>query len=152
MDKKESSGVLNRFADKDCRLSSAQKNSIVFLNSDMSRKIWNDFISDKNHLFLMDNNEYILSRQFRVINTDDRDFCYTKRKLEKFFSGASFIIALWGPECGALCSPSILADAWDDFFYPSDENTVVVGFPNGRCVFSFETNLYLTKARKIDRK
>jgi hypothetical protein len=140
--------ICRRFTDKDCRLSDEQKKSIVFLNSDMSCKIWEDFISDKHHLFLMDENEYIFSHQFCIVNTDSYDFFYVKRKLEKFFSSSSFIISLWGPYCGALCHPSIFSSAWDDFFYPADENTVAIGFPNKRCVFSFEEYLYFSKARK----
>ncbi|MDR3157957.1 MAG: hypothetical protein LBU11_02875 [Zoogloeaceae bacterium] len=142
--------ICYRFADKDCRLSDEQKKSIVFLNGDMSRKIWNDFVSDKHHLFLMDRSEYIFLHQFCVINTDAHDFSHTRQKLEKFFTSSSFMISLWGPACGALCHPSILASAWDDFFYPSDENTVAIGFPNRRCVFSYENYLYLSKARKMD--
>jgi hypothetical protein len=134
-----------RFEDIDCRLSDIQKESIVFLNENFSGKIWHDFISDKGHLFLMDGSADIYKNRQDSLDTSNKDFFCVQESLRKFIFSSSFVFALWGAKCGILCEKDIFLDAWDDFFYPGDENTVIICFPGKQCIYSFEEMLFFSK-------
>jgi hypothetical protein len=142
----ESDPIFSRFCDPDCRLSAKEKDSLVFLNESISIKIWKDCISENTHAFLMNKGEKILKQTRKSINTEIHDFAYVRSVLDKFLSPSSFIISFWGPDTGCLCHKDVFLNAWDDFFYPCDENTFILGFPGNLCIFSFDETLFFSRA------
>lgn len=128
-----------RLNSEDCRLSPDEKRNIVLLNGDESEKLW-DLI------FPFDMLMSIKPLQCRVIEKMELDFDEAGESA-KFFreklSGVSDILFFWGRRAAAIIiSSDIFIKAWDDFFYPSDESSIIY-IPNTKnIIFSYEETFF----------
>lgn len=134
-----------RLNSEECHLSHDEKRKIVFLNGDESEKLW-DLV------FPFDMLMNIKSSQYRIIEKMELDFD-EKEESAIFFReklrGVSDILFFWGRRAAAIViSSDVFIKAWDDFFYPSDESSVIY-VPNAKnIIFSYEEMFFYAEMLK----
>jgi hypothetical protein len=82
---------------------------------------------------------------FQVSETTTLDFkrrADGARFFQKVLEGEEWLWLFWGRCCAAQVPRDIFIKCWDDFFYPSDENTVLVMPGSAEAIFSFEENFF----------
>lgn len=134
-----------RFNSKDCQLSVEDKKNIIMLGEDDSERLWDAFFPfeilmqiDSSHCEILDK---------KVLDFDDVDAgrLFFQDKLD----ACDEVIFFWGRRSSALISsPAIIAKAWDDFFYPSDEASLIY-IPNfKKIIFSYEETFFLARKNR----
>lgn len=134
-----------RLNSEDCRLSPDEKRKIVFLNGDESEKLWEQF-------FPFDMLMSIKSSQCRIIEKKELDFDEAEESAIFFrekLRGFSDILFFWGRRSAAIViSSDVFIRAWDDFFYPSDESSIIY-IPNAEnIIFSYEEMFFYAEILK----
>ncbi|MDX5631126.1 MULTISPECIES: hypothetical protein [unclassified Brenneria] len=127
-----------RFNSEDCSLSFDEKREIVFLDEEGSEILWN-MVFPFNHLMKMD------SSFFSVIEKNKLDFeCPKESSL--FFKNKlidiSFVFFFWGKRASAIAPVDVFVKSWSDFFYPSDETSVVLIANRKKMIFSYEETFF----------
>ncbi len=129
-----------RFNSPDCKLTDPEKAKLVFLYPWQACVLWEEEIS-RDHSHLMN----IPSDTITVLHKTVLDFDLPESG-EQFFHTQlgliSTVIFFWGPQCACLVPVPILIKAWTDFFYPSDENSIVCAFNKPEKIFSFENTFF----------
>lgn len=68
---------------------------------------------------------------------------------ERFFSdnlkNTDILFFFWGPRNAVVVSAGILMRAWSDFFYPSDENSILYIAGRQRLIFSHEDRFFVAR-------
>lgn len=134
-----------RLNSEDCRLSPDEKRKIVLLNGDESEKLWDQF-------FPFDMLMSIKPSQCRIIEKMELDFNEAEKSAIFFrekLRGFSDILFFWGRRAAAIViSSDVFIKAWDDFFYPSDESSVIY-IPNTKnIIFSYEEIFFYAEILK----
>lgn len=134
-----------RLNSEDCRLSPDEKRKIVFLNGDESETLWEQF-------FPFDMLMSIKSSQCRIIEKKELDFDEAEESAIFFrekLRGFSDILFFWGRRSAAIViSSDVFIRAWDDFFYPSDESSIIY-IPNAEnIIFSYEEMFFYAEILK----
>ena len=130
-----------RLNSKDCRLSVDEKGRIILLNAMQAQRLW-DAIFPFSHLMEMPRS-FCDVLEKRVLDFDDveRSSLFFIEKLQ----GVDSIDFLWGRRAGATLPADVLVAAWDDFFYPSDENSVIAIPNSDKLIFSYEENFFYVR-------
>nr|BFD38719.1 hypothetical protein FFPRI1PSEUD_02180 [Pseudomonas sp. FFPRI_1] len=127
-----------RFNARDCGLSDSDKQRLCFYQQAQSQALWDEWIP-VSHLMRLS------AGTFQVSETTTLDF---KRRADgaRFFHKAledeEWLWLFWGRCCAAQVPKDIFIKCWDDFFYPSDENTALVMPGSAEVIFSFEENFF----------
>ncbi|MFP1879068.1 hypothetical protein [Lonsdalea quercina] len=127
-----------RFNSEDCLLSFEEKREIIFIDEEGSENLWNiTFPFD--HLMKMD------SSFCSVIEKNKLNFDYPKES-SLFFKNKlkdiSFIFFFWGKKSSAIVPVDIFVKSWGDFFYPSDESSIVLIVNENKIIFSYEETFF----------
>ena len=134
-----------RLNSEDCHLSPEEKKKIVLLNGDESEKHW-DLV------FPFDMLMGIKPSQCRIIEKIELNFdeveesaAFFREKLRE----VTDIIFFWGRRSAAIViSLDVFIKAWDDFFYPGDESSIIY-IPNARnVIFSYEEMFFYAEILK----
>lgn len=134
-----------RFNTEDCLLSSEEKKSIIMLGGDESEKLWDSIFPFK---ILMNIN----SSQCEIIEKRELDFEDVNSERPFFYDkleACNEVIFFWGRRASAIITaPEIIVKAWDDFFYPSDESSLIY-IPNfKKIIFSYEETFFFANVIK----
>ncbi|WP_043274763.1 hypothetical protein [Pseudomonas sp. PH1b] len=127
-----------RFNARDCGLSDSDKQRLCFYQQAQSQALWDEWIP-VSHLMRLS------AGTFQVSETTTLDF---KRRADgaRFFhkalEGEEWLWLFWGRCSAAQVPRDIFIKCWDDFFYPSDENTALVMPGSAEVIFSFEENFF----------
>lgn len=127
-----------RFNSEDCLLSNQEKQSIVFLDEKQSRRLWNIFIPAK-HLMELSDKNFVLHEKTIL------SFCDVDESANFFASRLShsgFFWFFWSAVAAAIVPRQVFLKSWDDFFYPSDENSILLTPDCPKAIFSFEDNFF----------
>jgi hypothetical protein len=83
---------------------------------------------------------YLATKKFKF-EWDD----YEKGRLffKNLLSGSSYILIFWGPNCSCITTAKNFIVAWDDFFYISDENTVLITPDYSVLAYSFDEYFFI---------
>lgn len=127
-----------RFNSKDCMLSFDEKRQIIFLDTEESSNFW-DVTFPFNHLMKMHSS---FCSVIEKINLDfdhpNESSLFFKNKL----TDISFAFFFLGKKASAIVPVDIFVKSWDDFFYPSDETSILL-IPNGnKMIFSYEKTFF----------
>ncbi|MGE6388592.1 DUF2947 family protein [Pseudomonas sp. NPDC078416] len=127
-----------RFNSEDCLLSDQEKQSIVFLDEKQSQRLWNTFIPAKN-LMELSNKNFVLHEK-TILSFGDIN------ESKKFFASrlahSSFVWFFWSACAAAIVPRQVFLKSWDDFFYPSDENSILLTPDCPKAIFSFEDTFF----------
>lgn len=123
-----------RFNALDCLLSESDKKRIVLFESLESQRLWDTFIPVKN-LIGLDSDAFKMREKVAL------DFECKSEPL-KFFMGRlsfpDFIWFFWGRSSAGIVPREVFLKSWSDFFYPSDENSILLIPNSSRIIFSFD--------------
>ncbi|MGY4817703.1 hypothetical protein ACVNP3_17360 [Pseudomonas chlororaphis subsp. piscium] len=127
-----------RFNSEDCLLSDSEKKRIVLFDEFKSEKIWDLFIPTKNLMEI--GNTTFKQHEKTTLNFNNKleSSLYFERKIDF----PDFIWFFWGRSSAAMVSRSIFLKSWDDFFYPSDENSILIIPNTSKVIFSFEDSFF----------
>ncbi|WP_141675073.1 hypothetical protein [Gilliamella sp. Bif1-4] len=127
-----------RFNSKDCLLSSDEKRKIVFLDTEESSHFW-DMIFPFDHLIKMD------PSFFSTIEKINLDFSCPKESslfFKKKLTDISLVFFFWGKKASAIIPTDIFVKSWSDFFYPSDETSILFIANRNKMIFSYEETFF----------
>jgi hypothetical protein len=127
-----------RFNSNDCLLSDQEKASIILFNEPQSQRLWDAFIPTKNLMELTSNN-------FKRHEKSTLSFSESAESAEFFkfrLNEAGFIWFFWGGRSAAIVPKDIFIKAWDDFFYPSDEDSLLLVVNSSKAIYSFEDTFF----------
>ncbi|WP_404937968.1 hypothetical protein P7C00_00505 [Pseudomonas sp. JDS08PS003] len=128
-----------RFNAADCGLSADDKQRVVLFDQAESQVLWDRFIPVPSLITG-------LPSLFQCHEKTTLDFAQ-RGESSLFFERrlspeAGLFWLFWGRCCAAQVPRDIFIKCWDDFFYPSDENTALVMPGSAEVMFSFEENLF----------
>ncbi|WP_144290314.1 hypothetical protein [Chitinilyticum litopenaei] len=135
-----------RINDPSCTLSTSKKKELIFFDKEHSKKLWHNCISKKyTHLLLLNES------QIKIRHSETLDFTNPK-KGELFFKNhlknATLVIFFWGPLCSCLAPAKTVSKHWNDFFLPSDENSITYIPNTNKIIFSFEERFFAGTIKK----
>lgn len=134
-----------RFNSLDCVLSSQDKNNIIFLLEDESEKLWDTFFPF--HILMDINNNHCSIIKKRELDFDDSEA--SKTFFVNHLEGINLVFFHWGRRASAIVPTNILIKAWDDFFYPDDESSIIF-IPNKKnIIFSHEEIFFYAEIRVL---
>lgn len=130
-----------RFNDNDCGLDKSDIEQILFLDKSQSSKLW-QLLFDFNNLQLVtsQNNYYEILEVREAAFFEGHPFVFVD-----LFDSDEAIYFLWGMGSAAILSSNIFLKSWDDFFYPSDENSILYIPSKNEMVFSFNEKIFYAK-------
>lgn len=121
-----------RFNAADCGLSANDKQRVVLFDQAASQALWDRFIP--------------VPSLFQCHEKTTLDFAkgaesslFFERRLSP---EADLLWLFWGRRCAAQVPRDIFIKCWDDFFYPSDENTALIMPDSAEVIFSFEEHFF----------
>lgn len=123
-----------RFNSEDCLLSFEEKKKIIFLDEGESECLW-DMIFPFEHLMKMN------SSFCSVMEKVELDFDSTKESSLFFknrLTDVSFVFFFWGKGSSAIVPVDIIVKSWSDFFYPSDETSIILLANRSKVIYSYE--------------
>ncbi|PWV98708.1 hypothetical protein [Mangrovibacter plantisponsor] len=123
-----------RFNSDDCHLSDEDKKHIVFLSEHESERLW-DLVLPFNILMRMNKTDVTIIDKMEL-DFDDVD--ESKVFFQSRLSGVSNLFFFWGRRAAALVSTSVVIKSWGDFFYPSDESSIIFVPNTKKIIFSYE--------------
>lgn len=132
-----------RFNSLDCTLSDTDKSQILLLNQLDSQKLW-DSLFPFQHLMEI-NQHTVYCTIVEKIQLDFDDVETSKVFFQQKLAQAQDLIFFWGRGQAARLSSDILIKAWDDFFYPSDENCICYMANQSKVIFSYEDTFFYAK-------
>ena len=127
-----------RFNAKDCLLSDKDKKRIVFFDEMQSKRLWGLFIPVDN-LMRLDGKDFICHEKTTLSfngSAESADF------FEKRLRSVDFIWFFWGACAAAIVPTEVFITAWEDFFYPSDEDSLLLMVNSSRAIHSFEETFF----------
>jgi hypothetical protein len=123
-----------RFNSEDCSLSDQEKQSIVFFDEKQSQRLWNISIPVKNLMELSDQNFVLHEKTILSFSKIDESANFFATRL----ANSSFVWFFWGACAAAIVPRQVFLKSWDDFFYPSDEDSILLTPDCPKAIFSFE--------------
>lgn len=127
-----------RFNAQDCGLSDSDKQQIVLLDKVKSAALWDVHVPVKTLMNLAE-------KQFQLSEKVTLDF-NSPRESSLFFEArlcdCDVLWFFWGRHYAAQVPRDVFIKGWSDFFYPSDENSVLVMPDSSRAIFSFEEDFF----------
>jgi hypothetical protein len=128
-----------RFNAADCGLSADDKQRVVLFDQTASQALWERFIPVPSLITE-------LPSLFQCHEKTTVDFA-RRAESSLFFERrlspeAELLWLFWGRRCAAQVPRDIFIKCWDDFFYPSDENTALVMPGSAEVIFSFEEHFF----------
>lgn len=134
-----------RFNADDCSMPESDKKNLVFLNEHDSFLLWKlNFIFDND-------TEINLSKDGRYIEILEKSealfFCNEKFLFFADVVKEKFCIFFAGKYCAIMTSAELFLKYWDDFFYPSDENCILLLPAQDKIIFSFNETFFLANLK-----
>lgn len=127
-----------RFNSKDCLLSSDEKRKIVFLDTEESSHFW-DMIFPFDHLIKMSPSFFSTIEKINLnFGCSKESSLFFKEKL----TDISFVFFFWGKKASAIIPTDIFVKSWSDFFYPSDETSILFIANRNKMIFSYEETFF----------
>jgi hypothetical protein len=130
-----------RINSKNCDISEKEKKKVIFLPPEQSYNLWRDNISeDFNHLMKIPSEHIDVRAEVKIdFSLKETGENFFKKEL-KFFS---LLIFFWGAKSACIVPKNIFIANWSDFFYPSDESSIIF-IPNSRKkIFSYEEKFFV---------
>lgn len=127
-----------RFNSEDCLLSDQEKQSIVFLDEKQSQRLWGIFIPAKNLMELSDKNFVLHEKTILSFSDIEASANFFASRL----AHSSFVWFFWSAVAVAIVPLQVFLKSWDDFFYPSDENSILLTPDCPKAIFSFEDTFF----------
>ncbi|MGE9549000.1 hypothetical protein [Snodgrassella sp. CS2] len=127
-----------RFNSKDCILSFEEKKKIIFLDENESSSFW-DIIFPFEHLIKMESSFCSIKKKV------DLNFEYPKKSslfFENILKDISFVFFFWSKKASAIVPVNIFIKSWNDFFYPSDETSILLIANRNQMIFSYEETFF----------
>ncbi|GBU09467.1 hypothetical protein AwWohl_06050 [Gammaproteobacteria bacterium] len=127
-----------RFNSEDCLLSFDDKIKITFLDKNESECLWNSLFPF-DHLMRMD------SSFLSIIEKVKLDFCDLEISSVFFnekLKNTSLVFFFWGKKSSAIVPVDIFLKSWSDFFYPSDETSILLLANKSKIIFSYEETFF----------
>lgn len=128
-----------RFNSGDCSLSDKDKEKIIFLDTIQSKKLWDSYFPFVSLHYMTEYPNFfkqVIKKEVQFF--EDKPFiyqdCFTKNELIIFF---------WGSHHVSIVPSHIFLKGWDDFFYPSDENCILIIPSKLKAIFSFNEIMYM---------
>jgi hypothetical protein len=131
-----------RFNSPDCHMTTQDKQRLVFFDKAQAKGLWREYISKSYTQFMLFPKE-----AFQILDTQVLDFNEIEDG-KSFFRQAcpnvDVVIFFWGASCACIAPMEIVTNFWTDFFYPSDEDSIIF-IPNSRKkIFSFEERFFVS--------
>lgn len=129
-----------RFNSPDCQLIASEIEKIIFLTKSESEKLWGSLYPFKK-LMEIKKDDYMLleKKELDFDNDNSRNFF-----IEKMID-SSYVFFFWGRSNSAIVPVNLFIKAWDDFFYPSDENCILYLINNNRIIYSYEETFFYSQ-------
>jgi hypothetical protein len=114
-----------RFNSQDCLLDEREKKELIFLDKKQSLSLWakqDKLFEQYRHLML------IPRERINIVEKATLDFDDIEAGeifFKKHCNEVSMIIFFWGPQHACIAPFDIFVKSWTDFFYPSDENSII---------------------------
>lgn len=127
-----------RFNYDDCSLSFNEKREIIFLDEKESESLWN-VIFPFDHLMEMNSSFCsVMEKADLDFNSPKESALFFNKKLEDI----SYIFFFLGKKSSAIVPVDIFIKSWTDFFYPSDETSIVLIANRNKMIFSYEETFF----------
>lgn len=127
-----------RFNARDCGLSDSDKQRLCLYQQAQSQALWDEWVP-VSHLMSVSAGTFLVSE---TTTLDFKRRADGARFFQKVLEGEDWLWLFWGKRCAAQVPRDIFIKCWDDFFYPSDENTALVMPGSAEVIFSFEENFF----------
>ncbi len=128
-----------RFNAADCGLSAEDKQGVVLFDQATSQALWDRFIPVPSLITGLSSLFQCHEKTTLDFSQRDESSLFFERRLRP---QADLLWLFWGRCCAAQVPRDIFIQCWDDFFYPSDENTALVMPGSAEVIFSFEENFF----------
>lgn len=129
-----------RFNDPDCALSNEEKDGLIFLDETSSLTLWNKYIPVE-HVMQISKDNFNLIKKLCLNFDKPRQLPIARNRNEHAFF-------FWGKKNACITDCDIVEKAWSDFFYPSDEDSILVLPCSNEIIFSFEDNFFFGHFKK----
>ncbi|MGZ0704325.1 hypothetical protein [Pseudomonas piscis] len=128
-----------RFNSADCGLSVEDKQRVVLFDQATSQALWDRFIPVPSLITGLPSRFQCHEKTTLDFSQRDESSLFFERRL---CPQAGLLWVFWGKRCAVQVPRDIFIKCWDDFFYPSDENTALVMPDSAGVIFSFEENFF----------
>ncbi|WP_347902930.1 hypothetical protein [Pseudomonas purpurea] len=127
-----------RFNARDCGLSDSDKQQIVLLDQVKSAALWDVYVPVETLMSLAETQFQLSEKVTLDFNRPQQSSLFFEARL----GDGDFVWFFWGRECAAQVPRAVFIKGWSDFFYPSDENSVLVMPERSKVIFSFEEDFF----------
>lgn len=136
-----------RINSQDCKISDDEKRSIVFFHPDQSLELWKNHVSSKSlHLMKILADDIQVSSKLKLdFSLEDEGRNFFLKELKRY----SLVVFFWGARSACLVRKNILVNHWTDFFYPSDESSVIFIPNSGKKIFSYEEVFFVGRIKNV---
>ena len=122
-----------RFNSSDCQLSDEEKRQICFLNRIESKTLWSCYFSI-NNLMELTEDTFVMKEKRELDFLDEKSgYDFFQEQLKE----TDVLFLFWSKTAAVIVKKHIFLKSWSDFFYPSDENSIIVIPNNSFSIFSF---------------
>jgi len=136
----EAHGAYWRFVAADASIGPDEVRRICFLDPEQSAVLWDElFGPGAGHLMLA----RIPGARVATFHLGFDDPAAGRVAFDQNLGPARTLLFAWGRAHACLVPREVFLAAWDDFFYPSDESSVVVALGADRLVCSFERTFFV---------
>ncbi|KTC35149.1 hypothetical protein AO265_35660 [Pseudomonas sp. ABAC61] len=119
-------------------MSDSDKQRLCLYQQAQSQALWDEWVP-VSHLMSVSAGTFLVSE---TTTLDFKRRADGARFFQKVLEGEEWLWLFWGKRCAAQVPRDIFIKCWDDFFYPSDENTALVMPGSAEVIFSFEENFF----------
>jgi hypothetical protein len=132
-----------RFDSADCRLSEADRQRLIFLHPEQSERLWRELASPTHsHLMQFDPGEIeVIEKKVLDFSAPEDGAAY----LSTLIPRGGLCVVFWGATSACIVPTELALTSWDDFFYPSDETTLIALFDSDLRVFSYEETFFFAR-------
>lgn len=134
-----------RFNANDCSLNEKEKNDLILLDHADSIRLWRQYLPVGSLRDFDEKNFTIIDKTLIDFNNQKESVLYFSEKLNNI----NTIFFFWGGGSSAVITrKEVFIKGWDDFFYPSDEDSILI-VPNKKIfISSFEETFFYGKYTK----
>ena len=132
-----------RINSTDCRIPENEKKGLIFLTASQSLDLWKRKISEEFfHLMKIPIEEKnILKKLTLNFSRNGEGSAFFQQELRRY----DLIVFFWGAQSACIVQKNTFVENWTDFFYASDETSIIY-IPNSRKkLFSYEDDFFVAR-------